>query len=146
MTYKHNDGGSARSPNSGYCAVRALAIANEMEWSNAERHIRKFAKVGKGGNGTISKGVYKEDFDSALNVLGWYWVKAPIIIGRKARAKDLAELISQDKQIILWQLLTAYVTTLLIVVIKWFMVIGPRNDYLGLLAAILLTSSDGLLI
>lgn len=89
MTYKHNDGGSARSPNSGYCAVRALAIANEMEWSNAERHIRKFAKVGKGGNGTISKGVYKEDFDSALNVLGWYWVKAPIIIGRKARAKDL---------------------------------------------------------
>jgi hypothetical protein len=86
--YNFNDANSPRSANSGYCAVRALVIAEDMDWKDAERHVRVYAKAGKTG-GTISRGVFKEDYDAALKALGFKWVSAPSFEGRKAKAADL---------------------------------------------------------
>lgn len=87
--HKYNDGNQERSLKSGYCGVRALVIITGLSWKEAEAHLRTFTKNGKGGNASLSKGIYKEDYDAALKALGFKWVSAPKFVGRKARASDL---------------------------------------------------------
>ena len=93
QTYQFNDGGQSqhRSLKSGYCAVRALVIAEGYDWKEAEKLLRHFTKTGRAGKGTLSNGVYKEDFDKALQACGYQWTAAPVIPGRKARTYDLAD-------------------------------------------------------
>lgn len=88
--FKYNDAGQPRSMKSGYCGVRALVIATGMAWADAEKHLRKFTKVGRAGNGSLSKGIYKDDYSAALAALGFTWRQAPKFDGRKARPADLA--------------------------------------------------------
>ena len=87
--FTYNDGGQTRSHNSGYCGVRALCIATGMSWKNAETHLREYTRRGKAGNGRLSSGIYKEDYDAALRALGWVWESAPKFAGRKARCHDM---------------------------------------------------------
>jgi len=89
--FQFNDGGQSeyRSLNGGYCGVRALAIAEGMEWKAAEKHLRQYTNRGKAGNGRLSSGIYKEDYDAALKALGYRWMPAPKFDGRKARTYDL---------------------------------------------------------
>ena len=87
--FQYNDAGQPRSLNSGYCGVRALVIATGMAWADAEKHLRSFTKNGKAGNGALSKGIYKDDYDAALSALGFVWKSAPKFAGRKARCADL---------------------------------------------------------
>lgn len=88
--FEYNDGGQTRSLNSGYCVVRSIAIATGMDWADAERLIKDFKKKGKTGNRAISRGVHREDYEPALNSIGWYWQPAPKFEGRKARTYDLS--------------------------------------------------------
>lgn len=71
------------------CAVRAVAIAAEMPYRDAQRLIKDFAAKGKQGNRAIARGVYKEDLDAAMRSIGWVWRKAPVFEGRKARYSDI---------------------------------------------------------
>jgi len=87
--FEYNQGGQPRSLNSGYCGVRALVIATGMDWHDAEKHIRPFVKSGKGGKGSLSRGILKDDYSNALEALGFEWVSAPKFDGRKARCADL---------------------------------------------------------
>ena len=89
--FVYNDGGQSnyRSLSSGYCGVRALVIATGMDWKDAEKHLRKFTKAGRAGNGRLSNGIFREDYSAALAALGWEWKTAPKFSGRKARAEDL---------------------------------------------------------
>jgi hypothetical protein len=74
--YSYCDGGQKghRSLNSGYCVVRALAIVEDIEWTEAEDAVRHFAKLGKTG-GTISRGVKRADIDKVYAHYGWHWQK-----------------------------------------------------------------------
>lgn len=89
----YNDGGREGSGFKGKtdCGIRAIAIACEVEYNDARKLLKEFAKKGKQGNAQISKGIYKEDMDAALMALGWRWISAPKILGRKARYYDLPE-------------------------------------------------------
>ena len=60
-----------------------------MDWMDCERLMKQHAFQGKAGNRAIYKGIYKEDYSSALAELGWHWCSAPKFVGRKARASDL---------------------------------------------------------
>ena len=79
--YSYCDGGQAahRSLRSGYCVVRALAIVEGIEWTEAEDAVRHFAKIGKTG-GVISKGVKRADIDAVYNSYGWVWTPAQKVI------------------------------------------------------------------
>ena len=81
----------ANSPRKGnrYCGVRALVLATGVEWTEAEKLLRHFTKNGKAGNGSLSGGIFKEDYNACLESLGYKWVAAPKFDGRKARAHDL---------------------------------------------------------
>lgn len=85
----YSDANSPRSVNGGWCGVRALVLADDMDWDKAEWLLRHYCKKGKAGNGSLSKGIYKEDYNAALEFLGYKWVAAPKFEGRKARASDL---------------------------------------------------------
>ena len=89
--YKYSDGGRADAGFKGKydCGIRAVAIACELSYKDAQKVLREAAKKGKQGNGSISAGLYKEDMNSALQSLGWEWVSAPKFEGRKARYSDL---------------------------------------------------------
>jgi len=89
--YKYNDGGQLahRSLKSGYCGTRALVIATGMGWMEAEKHLRHFTNRGNAGNGKLSIGIFKDDYDAALSALGFKWRPAPKFDGRKAKASDL---------------------------------------------------------
>ena len=88
--HSNQDGGQPRSLKGGWCGVRALVIATGMDWKDAEKHIKQYTKSGKAGNGALSRGIYKEDYDAALAALGFKWCSAPKFEGRKARASDLS--------------------------------------------------------
>lgn len=89
--YIYNDGGcsAAGFKTTTDCGIRALAIACELSYQDARKILKKAAKSGKMGNGQIAKGIYTEDFNSALESLGWKKVSAPKFTGRKARCDDL---------------------------------------------------------
>jgi hypothetical protein len=87
-----DDGGRASAGlrgRSGDCAVRAVAIAADMPYREAQRLIKEFAAKGKQGNRAIARGVYREDLDAALRSIGWTWHPAPKFKGRKARYTDI---------------------------------------------------------
>lgn len=86
--YYYTDANSPRKGDS-YCGVRALVLATGIEWTEAERLLRHCCKNGKAGNGALSRGIYKEDYNACLEFLGYKWVAAPKFEGRKARAHDL---------------------------------------------------------
>ena len=88
MAYVYDDAGQTRSHKGGWCGVRAVAIATGMQWSDVEKHLRPICKAGKTG-GAISRGIYREDLDTALADLGWVWRAAQHPEGRKARPADL---------------------------------------------------------
>ena len=85
MKFVYCDGGQAehRSLRSGYCGVRAFAIAEQMPWVEAERYLKARCK------GPLSKGIMKDDYADALKEAGYRWLAAPKFDGRKARAIDL---------------------------------------------------------
>lgn len=89
--YTYNDGGrvAAGMKSQNDCGIRAIAIATGMEYNEARKFIKAFAKVGKQGNGQISQGIWKEDMTAALESIGWVWVSAPKFEGRKARYSDI---------------------------------------------------------
>ena len=90
--YQFCDGGrraAGLKGKSGDCAVRALAIAAQMEYRVAQRLIKEYAAKGRQGSKAIARGVYREDFDAALRSIGWQWQSAPIFPGRKARYYDI---------------------------------------------------------
>ena len=89
MSFKYNDGGQTKSLKGGYCGVRALAIAADMDFDKAAKHLKEYTNRGKAGNRAISKGIYKDDYDAALKALGFKWHSAPKFEGRKARCSDL---------------------------------------------------------
>lgn len=89
MGYQYNDARQPRSLRSGYCGVRALSIATGMDWADAERHLRQYTKAGKKGSGSLSRGIFKDDYDAALKALGWSWCASPKFEGRKARVSDM---------------------------------------------------------
>lgn len=89
MLFLFDDAEQPRSRKSGYCGVRALVIATGMKWDAAEDHLRSHARAGRAGSGSISKGMFKDDYDAALRALGFIWKPAPRFVGRKARCADL---------------------------------------------------------
>lgn len=91
MTYVYDDGGRAAAgfKSDKDCGIRAAAIALNIPYREAQRLLRAAAKRGKQGCGQISRGIYKEDFDSFLKAHGWAWHSAPKFEGRKARYSDL---------------------------------------------------------
>ena len=93
MSYVKNDGGRADAGMRGKsdCGIRAVSIACQLPYKDAQKLLREYSRRGKMGNGTISRGVYKEDMDAALRSLGWEWKKAPRLEGRKARYHDLPQ-------------------------------------------------------
>lgn len=89
--FRYNDGGRSKtgSKSDTDCGIRALAICCGVDYKTSQKILRKAAKNGKNGSGQISKGIYKEDMDSALITLGWKLRPAPKFSGRKARYSDL---------------------------------------------------------
>jgi len=89
--FEYNDGGreSAGFKGTSDCAVRAIAIACNMSYKDARYLLREFSNKGKLNSRAISLGIYKEDMCAALLSLGWEWVSAPKIPGRKARYTDI---------------------------------------------------------
>lgn len=89
--YVFNDGGreAAGFKPSGDCGVRAIAVATGMDYAEVRKMMRKVCKQGKAGTGSLSNGIYKEDLNTALEAMGWYWCAAPKFQGRKARYSDI---------------------------------------------------------
>lgn len=90
--YIFNDGGRSAA---GYkcssrdCGVRAVAIAIGLEYKTAQKLLKEYSAKGMLGSKAISKGIFKEDLDAALESLGWVWVEAPKFEGRKAKYSDI---------------------------------------------------------
>lgn len=87
--YIYDDGGKCGVKGKSDCGVRAVAIALDMPYQQARKLLKEQAAKGRQGNKAISKGIYKEDLQSAIESFGWYWVSAPKFTGRKARYTDL---------------------------------------------------------
>ena len=87
--FNYNTGGQTKSLRGGYCGVRALAICASMDWDAAAKHIKQFTLRGKAGSRSLSRGVFKADYEAALKALGFRWHAAPKFDGRKARCHDL---------------------------------------------------------
>jgi len=93
FNYTYNDGGRSDAGLKGDtdCGIRAMAIACDITYTEARTRLKEAASVGKQGNKAISRGIYKEDLSSALELLGWHWKSAPNIFGRKARCSDFTD-------------------------------------------------------
>ena len=91
MSYQYNDGGARAAGRKGNtdCGIRSVAIACDMDYMDAVKLLKEFAKRGKAGSAAIAKGIYKEDLDAALRSIGWTWHSAPKFDGRKARYSDI---------------------------------------------------------
>jgi hypothetical protein len=86
--FKHND-------------VRAMAIACQISYVKARKICKEASAFGEMQSRAIAKGVYKQDFESALRSLGWQYVKIPRVKGESTKVADLpkgryiAEMINQ---------------------------------------------------
>ena len=91
MSIKYTDAGRSEAGYKGKkdCGIRAVVIATGMAYKDAQKLLRKHAKNGRKGKGSISNGIFKEDFNSALEELGFKWFSAPKFDGRKARYSDI---------------------------------------------------------
>lgn len=91
MVYVINDGGKAesgRKGKSGDCVVRAIAIANDMDYETVYHMVSEEA-ANYGFKKSARDGIHNKVRDAVLKKLGWVWVSAPKIVGRKARCADL---------------------------------------------------------
>lgn len=89
--FVYHDGGRTSSGFKGKndCAIRAMAIACDISYCEARNILKESSRDGKMGSGAISKGVYKEDLESALSQFGFKRKRAPKFEGRKARYQDI---------------------------------------------------------
>ena len=90
--YEYNDGGRAAAGFKGKyadCGVRAMAIACQISYDEADVRCKSACLFGKRGSRSLSKGIFKEDMTDALKKLGWVWRPAPKFVGRKARCSDM---------------------------------------------------------
>lgn len=93
MSYIFNDGGRSKyfKGIAGDCAVRAMAIALELDYKDCYRELAEANSKGRGKKKSARDGIYKEDFDIVLRSHGWYWVSAPKFKGRKAYHYDMPD-------------------------------------------------------
>ena len=90
--YEYNDGGRVKAGFKGKyadCGVRAMSIACQIPYAEADERLRDSAAAGRMGSRSLSKGIFKEDMTDALKKLGWVWRPAPKFVGRKARCSDM---------------------------------------------------------
>lgn len=93
MSYQYSDGGreSAGLKSKTDCGIRAVAIACQMDYSEARKLLKEYAAKGRQGSKAISRGIYRDDMDAALRSIGWVWYPSPRFAGRKARYSDLPQ-------------------------------------------------------
>ena len=87
----YNDGGRADAGykgTTGDCGVRALAIVTNSDYKEIYKMLAQ-ANKDFGFAKSARNGIHKQVYESVLNKLGWHWVSAPKIDGRKARCSDL---------------------------------------------------------
>ncbi|MEK9767811.1 MAG: hypothetical protein VW683_02720 [Betaproteobacteria bacterium] len=89
--YIYNDGGRSNyfKGTAGDCAVRAMAIALELDYKQVYNELAQANAKGRGGVKSARNGIYKEDFNRVLESHGWTWVPAPKFDGRKAYVGDM---------------------------------------------------------
>lgn len=90
MNWVHNDGGRSKyfKGSAGDCAVRAMAIALNKDYKECYVELAEQHKLTTGKK-SAREGIYKNDFEIVIARYGWHWMKAPVIIGRKARCFDI---------------------------------------------------------
>jgi len=101
--FKFNDGGRQACGfyNTNDSCVRAMAIACQINYVKARKICKEASAFGEMQSRAIAKGVYKQDFESALRSLGWQYVKIPRVKGESTKVADLpkgryiAEMINQ---------------------------------------------------
>ena len=88
---KYTDAGRSEAgfKTQGDCGIRAVAVACGLTYLESRKLLQEHARKGKQGNGTISRGIYKDDMDSALRSIVWVCRSAPKFHGRKARYYDM---------------------------------------------------------
>lgn len=89
--YRFNDGGRADAGLKGKardCVVRSVAIASGLPYKEVYSALaaRNAQMTGKR---TARDGLHKAVYEQYLRELGFHWVAAPKIDGRKARVYDL---------------------------------------------------------
>ena len=78
-----------------------MAIACQINYVKARKICKEASAFGEMQSRAIAKGVYKQDFESALMSLGWQYVKIPRVKGESTKVADLpkgryiAEMINQ---------------------------------------------------
>jgi len=90
--FTFNDGGraqSGRKGSTGDCAVRAMAIALDLDYDACYRELAQ-ANKDAGRPKSVRGGMMKEVYAEVLARHGWTWRSAPKFDGRKARARDLS--------------------------------------------------------
>ena len=89
--FKFNDGGRQACGfyNTNDACVRAMAIACQINYVKARKICKEASAFGEMQSRAIAKGVYKQDFESALKSLGWQYVKIPRVKGKSTRVADL---------------------------------------------------------
>ncbi len=89
--FKHNDGGrkAAGFFNTNDACIRAMAIACGISYAKARKICKEASAFGEMQSRAIAKGIYKQDFESALRSLGWEYIKIPRIKGESTRVADL---------------------------------------------------------
>lgn len=86
-----SDGGRAAAGfkgQTGDCAVRAMAIALELDYKACYEELAEANKA-LTGKKTCRQGIYKETLTEVLERYGWKWHAAPKFEGRKARSTDM---------------------------------------------------------
>ena len=68
-----------------------MAIACQIDYVKARKICKEASAFGEMQSRAIAKGVYKQDFESALRSLGWEYIKIPRIKGESTRVADLPQ-------------------------------------------------------
>ena len=90
MAWYFSDGGRKKAGFTGKtrdCAARALAIAENMPYTEAYKLVAQ-ANKDAGGKKSAREGIMKNVFHKVLVQLGYQWHSAPKYDGRKARPRD----------------------------------------------------------
>jgi hypothetical protein len=91
--FYYNDGGrveSGRRGIAGDCAVRAMAIALDLDYDACYKEIAQ-ANKDNGRAKSVRHGVMKDVYGAVLKRHGWVWHSAPKFKGVKARAEDMPD-------------------------------------------------------
>ena len=93
VDFIYNDGGriaSGRRGVAGDCAVRAMAIALELDYDACYKEIAQ-ANKDNGRAKSVRNGVMKDVYSAVLKHHGWVWHPAPKFKHVKARAEDMPD-------------------------------------------------------